>query len=258
MAQAQQVSPEIAALLDRLEESIDSSAPAEQAEVALIDQFIGMHATVYQLPGEAYDRLLTKLLLNRINNAAWQYEQASKQHLLRVLQMIRILQREERLSQVFLQEQGLVYLCQKLNEITQWTQKQESKGEQQQQQVLAAQQTPGSHRRINSQSSNVMQFQKTTSQLLQQTATQGSGPLPSLNEEQCELLTEILSILYKTVNRLGQDRAEMVYEIVLAEDVLNDLQLLLGVRHNVLLRCCFECILTLFEWVERQMAIRAQ
>lgn len=63
--------------------------------------------------------------------------------------------------------------------------------------------------------------------------------------------------MYKTVNRLGQDRAEMVYEIVLAEDVLNDLQLLLGVRHNVLLRCCFECILTLFEWVEQQMAIRA-
>ena len=33
--------------------------------------------------------------------------------------------------------------------------------------------------------------------------------------------------------------------------VLNDLQLLLGVRHNVLLRCSFECILTLFEWVAR-------
>ena len=48
----------------------------------------------------------------------------------------------------------------------------------------------------------------------------------------------------------------MVYEVVLAEDVLNDLQLLLGVRHNVLLRCAFECILTLFEWVERQIAIR--
>lgn len=48
----------------------------------------------------------------------------------------------------------------------------------------------------------------------------------------------------------------MVYEVVLAEDTLNDLQLLLGVRHNVLLRCVFECILTLFEWVERQIAIR--
>lgn len=69
---------EIPALLERLEDSIDKSAPSEPAEVALIDQFIGLHATVYRLPGEAYDRLLTKLLLNRINNAAWQYEQASK------------------------------------------------------------------------------------------------------------------------------------------------------------------------------------
>ena len=80
--------------------------------------------------------------------------------------------------------------------------------------------------------------------------------MPTLSEEECELLTELLSILYKTVNRMGQERAEMVYEIVLAEDVMNDLQLLLGVRHNVLLRCAFECILTLFEWVERQIVIR--
>ncbi len=71
------------------------------------------------------------------------------------------------------------------------------------------------------------------------------------------MLTEIISILYKTVNRLSQDKVSMVYEIVLAEDVLNDMQLLLGVRHNVLLRCSFECILTLFEWVERQIAILA-
>ena len=33
--------------------------------------------------------------------------------------------------------------------------------------------------------------------------------------------------------------------------MLNDLQLLLGVRHNVLLRCSFECILTIFEWIGR-------
>ena len=90
--------------MEGLEESIEESQPTEAKEVALIDQFIGLHATVYQLPDEAYDRLLNKLLMNRINNAAWQYEAASKQHLLRVLQMIRILQREERLSQVFLQE----------------------------------------------------------------------------------------------------------------------------------------------------------
>ena len=82
--------------------------------------------------------------------------------------------------------------------------------------------------------------------------------MPTLSEEQCELLTELLTILYKTVNRMGQDSADMVYEIVLAEDVMNDLQLLLGVRHNVLLRCSFESILTLFEWVERQIVIRQQ
>ena len=66
------------ALLEQLDESLENSGPAEQSEVALIDQFIGLHAAVYQLPDEGYDRLLTKLLMNRINNAAWQYEQASK------------------------------------------------------------------------------------------------------------------------------------------------------------------------------------
>ena len=79
----------------------------------------------------------------------------------------------------------------------------------------------------------------------------------NLGEEQCEVLTELLSILYKTVNRINKAKGiQMVYEIVLEEEVLNDLQLLLGVRHNVLLRCAFECILTLFEWVERQIVIR--
>ena len=43
----------------------------------------------------------------------------------------------------------------------------------------------------------------------------------------------------------------------MTEDVLNDLQLLLGIRHSVLLRCAFESILTLFEWVEKQNAINA-
>ena len=84
-----------------------------------------------------------------------------------------------------------------------------------------------------------------------------NGKDDGLNEEQCELLTEILSILYKTVNRLDQDRSDLVYQVILTEDVLNDLQLLLGVRHSVLLRCAFECILTLFEWVEKQNAIIA-
>ena len=79
--------------------------------------------------------------------------------------------------------------------------------------------------------------------------------MPILSEEQCDLLTEIISILYKTVNRMREEKVDSVYEIVLTEDVLNDLQLLLGVRHNVLLRCSFECILTLFEWVEKRIEI---
>jgi len=54
---------------------------------------------------------------------------------------------------------------------------------------------------------------------------------------------------------LQQEQRDLVYEVILTEDVLNDLQLLLGIRHSVLLRCVFECILTLFEWVERQNAI---
>ena len=84
-----------------------------------------------------------------------------------------------------------------------------------------------------------------------QNANKTNGLRDRLNEEQCELLTEILSILYKTVNRLDQDKRDLVYDVVLRDDVLNDLQLLLGVRHSVLLRCAFESILTLFEWVEK-------
>lgn len=41
MASQQVVSPEVAALLIKLEESIDNSVPNEAEEVALIDQFIG-------------------------------------------------------------------------------------------------------------------------------------------------------------------------------------------------------------------------
>ena len=62
----------------------------------------------------------------------------------------------------------------------------------------------------------------------------------------CELLTEIISILYKTINRLPRS-AESVKK-ALNEDLCQDLQLLLGVKHNVLLRCVFEALLTLLEW----------
>ena len=69
----------------------------------------------------------------------------------------------------------------------------------------------------------------------------------AFTDETCELLTEILSILYKTVTK-GVE----THEDVITEDVLGDLQLLLVVKHTVLLRCVFECILTLFEWTEQE------
>lgn len=64
-------------------------------------------------------------------------------------------------------------------------------------------------------------------------------------------MTEVLSILYKVVSRLGAEHAQFIHDVVVKELVLNELQLLLGVKHMVLLRCSFECILTLFEWVTR-------
>ena len=61
------------------------------------------------------------------------------------------------------------------------------------------------------------------------------------------------------MNRIGpnqESKQSLVFSHVLTEQVLNDLQLLLGVKHNVLLRCVFESILTLFEWVERMNHFR--
>lgn len=95
-----------------------SFSPVEKEEVQLIDKFIETYASVYQLPEPVFSELLEKILSNRINNAAWQYDKASKQHLMRILQCIRILTREPTLSQIFLQESGLQYLCGKLHEIS--------------------------------------------------------------------------------------------------------------------------------------------
>jgi len=70
----------------------------------------------------------------------------------------------------------------------------------------------------------------------------------TFSDESCELLTEILSIMYKTVNKIPANQSEMVTEDIITESVLSDMQILLAIRHNVLLRCVFESILTLFEW----------
>jgi len=70
----------------------------------------------------------------------------------------------------------------------------------------------------------------------------------TFSDESCELLTEILSIMYKTVNKIPANQSDLVTEDVITESVLSDMQILLAIRHNVLLRCVFESILTLFEW----------
>lgn len=59
-------------------ESLKAANPSEENEVKLIDGFITTHATVYNLPDSYYKQLITLILQNRINNAAWQYEHASK------------------------------------------------------------------------------------------------------------------------------------------------------------------------------------
>lgn len=53
--------------------------------------------------------------------------------------------------------------------------------------------------------------------------------------------------MYKTVGKI-EDGKDLVKKTVIKEDILTDLQILLAVRHNVLIRCVFESILTLFEW----------
>lgn len=88
-------------------------------------------------------------------------------------------------------------------------------------------------------------------ELLMQGLESGIDSNTPFNDEVCELLTEIISILYKTVNRMGKNSDNYVItKNVFSEDVLTDLQLLLGIRHNVLLRCVFECLLTLLEWAD--------
>ena len=60
-------------------------------------------------------------------------------------------------------------------------------------------------------------------------------------------MIEILSILYKTISKI-EDDVDLVRKTVIREEILSDMQILLVVKHNVLLRCVFESILTIFEW----------
>lgn len=57
--------------------------------------------------------------------------------------------------------------------------------------------------------------------------------------------------MYKIINKIPPEEKNTVIDVVINESVLSDMQILLAVRHNVLLRCVFESILTLFEWVQQ-------
>ena len=68
------------------------------------------------------------------------------------------------------------------------------------------------------------------------------------NEMQCEVLTEIISIIWKVFHRITQkgDR-QIIQNHFLNEEIFEDLQLLLGIKHNLLLRCVLESLLTFLE-----------
>ena len=179
--------------------SLENLEPQESSEVALLDAFIADHAQTYVLTSEDYPRLMSLLVQNRIYNAKWQYGTATKPHLVRVLQTIRILARAPPLIAHFIAANGVQFLCQKLHEVTSQNQRQSE-----------------------------------------------------FPEEICDLLIELSSILYKTVRTVGPEHRALIQQHVLTEDILSDLQILLAVRHNVLLKCIFESILTIFEFAQSE------
>lgn len=181
------------ALLD----SLENLEPQESSEVALLDAFIADYAQTYTLSSEDFPRLMSLLVQNRIYNAKWQYGTATKPHLVRVLQTVRILARAPPLIARFIAANGVQFLCQKLHEVTSQSQRQQE-----------------------------------------------------FPEEICDLLIELSSILYKTVRTVGPEHRALIQQHVLTEDILSDLQILLAVRHNVLLKCIFESILTIFEFAQ--------
>lgn len=65
------------------------------------------------------------------------------------------------------------------------------------------------------------------------------------NEMDCEVLTEIISIIWKTFYRTCKDKE--IQNKILNPILFDDLQLLLGCNHNLLLRCVLESLLTFFE-----------
>src|SRR3569833_3247583 len=64
------------------------------------------------------------------------------------------------------------------------------------------------------------------------------------NEMECEVLTEIITIIWKVFLRTCKDKSDS-YKIINNQQ-LDDLQLLHGCSHSLLLRCVLECLLTFF------------
>ncbi len=65
------------------------------------------------------------------------------------------------------------------------------------------------------------------------------------NEMLSEVITEIITIIWKVFQRsLG---SKIDSKALINEKLLNDLQLLLGSKHGLLLRCVLESLLTFFD-----------
>ncbi|CDW74066.1 serine threonine-protein kinase nek10 [Stylonychia lemnae] len=67
------------------------------------------------------------------------------------------------------------------------------------------------------------------------------------NEMQCEVLTEIISIIWKVFHRSCGRGDKAIRDKILSQTLFEDLQLLLAVSHSLLLRCVLESILTFLE-----------
>lgn len=62
------------------------------------------------------------------------------------------------------------------------------------------------------------------------------------NEMHCEIIKEVMTTIWKAFPRLaGRDQ-------LVAPQLFEDLQLLLGVSHQVLLRCVLESLLVFLQW----------
>ena len=64
------------------------------------------------------------------------------------------------------------------------------------------------------------------------------------NEMHCEIIKEIMTTIWKAFPRLQPPLRDRL----VAPQLFEDLQLLLGVSHSVLLRCVLESLLVFLQW----------